>query len=118
MYTISRLKMKNFEKLKAKWYKKLAESKFVDIENADGSLKAPIDPRTIAYALRDKEARETYYSTAKEFLRTHEFEDIILQNIWIEHCEGTSYRKIAKKLKLTFYRVSKAISYMKELAGL
>ena len=96
----------------------MAASGFNDIENKDGTLKASIDPRTIAFALKDKESREIYYSTAEEFLRTHEFEDVLLQKIWTEHCEGTSYRKIAKKLNLTFYRVSKAIIYLRELAGL
>ena len=109
--------MGNFEKLKAKWDKKLLDSGFVDLENKDGSLKETIDPRTVANALKDKEAREIYYSMATEFLIKHKFLSRLEKAIWSAHIDGVSFRDIAQISSITFYRVRKIVTELQKLAG-
>lgn len=110
---------KNFEKLKDKWYKKLLDSGFNDIENPDGSLKAILDARTIANALQNKESREAYYSQAFSFLNEN-FETLtsLEYRVWNLHCEGRTLRTIAKTTRATFYRVRTIINKLQKLAGL
>lgn len=111
---------KKFKTLKAKWDKKLSDAGFEDIENGDGSLKASTDSRTIQYALKEKEARETYYSIAREFLNSQCFAhfESVYREIWEFHCDGIGARTIAKKLKITSYRVETAITTLQKLAKL
>jgi Mor family transcriptional regulator len=104
------------EKLRLKWEKKLKASGFVDIENADGSLKAEVDPRTIAYALKD--GRAEYYSGAAVFLTRFKFASALEKSIWHQHCEGISFRTIAASYDLTFYKVRTIINKLQKLAGL
>lgn len=110
--------MTDLEKLKAKWNKKLLDSGFEDIENSDGSLKNSTDPRTIASALKEKDARQTYYSTAQEFLNVGTFSSLEEYAIWKAHCDGVSFRKIAKELGTTFYRVRSITVKFQKLAKL
>lgn len=104
------------EKLKAKWEKKLKDSGFNDIENADGTLKAEVHPRTIAYALKD--GREEYYNGATTFLDKFKFSSALEKSIWHMHCEGESFRDIATAYDLTFYRVRTVINKLQKLARL
>lgn len=112
------IKMTNFEKLKSKWDKKLLDSGFHDIENKDGTLKAEADPRTIANALKGKDSIEAYYSQAREFLNTHRWSNIKDKAIWEGHCNGLSFRAMAKILSLTFYRVRNIVNKLQKQAGL
>lgn len=108
--------MSNFAKLKAEWYRKLSNSGFNDIENADGTLKVTTDPRTITNAIRDN--RIEYYREAKELLNSDIIITALERSIWEAHCEGTSFRDIAKKEKLTFYRVRTIVNLLQKYAGL
>lgn len=110
--------MTKLEKLKDKWNKKLAASGFEDIENPDGTLKNSTDPRTMAYALREKDARETYYGTAQEFLNRGTFTTLQEYAIWKAHCDGVSFRKIAATLGITFYKVRTITNKLQKLAKL
>lgn len=109
---------KQFKKLKRVWDEKLLDSGFEDIENGDGTLKAPADPRTIKYALKQKESRETYFSIALSFLNSYRFETIEERQIWEAHCSGDGYRAIAKQLRCTPYKVESTVIRLKHLAGL
>lgn len=104
------------EKLKAKWEKKLKNSGFNDIENADGSLKAEVDPRTIAYALKD--GRSEYYMQATQFLNRFKFSTALERSVWHMHSEGSSFRTIASVYDMTFYKVRTTINKLQKLAGL
>lgn len=110
-------KSRKFKRLKTEWEKKLIESGFQDIENADGSLKAAVDPRTISYALQVKESREKYYSIANAFLQTHKFKGPE-KKIWDLHCQAVGARSIASGLNLTPYRVELITDQLKTLAKL
>jgi DNA-binding NarL/FixJ family response regulator len=103
-------------KLKAKWDKKLKDSGFVDIENADGTLKNEVDPRTIASALGDNRAE--YYRQATDYHLSHAFDTLTEECVWSLHCEGKSFRQIANHLDLTFYNVRTIINFHQKLAGL
>jgi len=111
---------KKFKSLKATWDKKLALSGFEDIENPDGSLKATTDSRTIKNALKGKEERETYYSIARGLLNSNTFSNFetFYREIWELHCEGIGVRTIAKKLKMTSYKVEITILRLQKLAKL
>lgn len=111
-------KTKKFKLLQDKWMRKLKQSGFEDIETSDGGIKAPTDPRTIAFAMRDKEEREAYYSMAQDFLNSYAFFDDLELNVWEMHCEGIGYKTIARKLKVTPYRVEITLTKLKKLARL
>jgi hypothetical protein len=105
--------MKPNEKLKAKWDRKLLDSGFIDIENKDGSLKAEVDPRTIANALMD--GRAEYYDQARVYLDNLSGLD---QRVWAAHVEGIPFRVIARAARITFYEVRKIVVKHQKLAGL
>lgn len=109
---------RQFEKLKEKWNKKLADSGFEDIENKDGSLKDLVHSRTLSYALQAKESREAYYSVARQLLNDFDFHNKDEYNIWSAHCEGLSFRTIARSMKITFYEVRRIVNKYKKVAGL
>ena len=109
---------RQLEKLKEKWNKKLAASGFEDIENKDGSLKDSIHSRTLSYALQAKESREAYYATARQLLNDDLFSTQNDRAIWEAHCEGLSFRTIAKTAKITFYEVRRTVNKYKKVAGL
>lgn len=104
------------EKLKAKWDKKLRDSGFEDIENADGSLKTEGHARTLDNARTDN--REEYYRQARTFLNSHKFVGLKEYAVWFEHCNGASFRSIADQYNLTFYRVRSIVVKYQKLSGL
>lgn len=93
---------KQLKQLQDKWYAKLKDSGFSDIENnRDGSLKdwsssvhAKKTSSTVRYV-----AKETYYRWAGFFLNDHSFLTKRDRVIWTMHAEGNSIRTIAKALK-------------------
>lgn len=111
-------KTSKFKSLQKKWYKKLDKEGFEDIETADGGLKAPTHPRTIAYAMKDKEEREAYYSIARDFLNSYKFSDDTEQSIWELHCEGIGYKTIAKQLGVKARRLYDILVRLQKLARL
>ncbi len=83
-----------FDALRDRWYKRLADEGFRDIEYSDGSRE-----RGGPY-LKDKapvqiEAIEAYYTMARHFLIEHEFNREIEKTIWAYYSEGLTYRDIA-----------------------
>lgn len=109
---------KKFKKLQAAWYKKLANEGFEDLEDMDQNLKASTDTRTIKNALKEKEARETYYSIARGFLENHIWANDDEHHMWELHCEGIGVRSIAHELKVTAYKVESTIGRLQKLAKL
>lgn len=106
-----------YEKLKAKWDRKLLDSGFHDIENKDGSLKGEVDPRTISNALKDKDAREIYYRMATAFLEKHKFASNLERAVWVGHIEGISFRDIAEATNTTFYKVRNIVIKFQRMSG-
>lgn len=110
-------KTAKFKKLQKKWYQKLNEAGFEDIEDAEGRLKATTHPRTVKRALSDREERETYYNIARDFLNNHKFESQTEESVWELHCEGIGYRTIAQKLGEKDRRIYDVLVRLQKLAG-
>jgi len=81
------------KQLKAKWYKKLRASGFVDQEDQYERLK------TYSKVPEINEEKETYYQKAGQFLYDYDFEYKAHNRIWALHCEGLGRNKICKKLR-------------------
>lgn len=106
------------KKLIEKWNRKLKLSGFNDIENMDGSLKAEIDPRTLANAMKTKDIREDYQARAEEFLCNYRDFSIIDRKIWAAHCTGMGAVRISKLLGITMYKADTTLFKLRALAGL
>ena len=87
---------KEFKELKAKWYKKLEEKGFNDIEQDEEHLKA-----WHSHYFRERyspsrfEAKQEYYRAASKFFHDYKFENPTDKSIWRLHVEGLSSRDIA-----------------------
>lgn len=105
---------KEFRKLKAKWYKRLAKSGFVDQEHDEHNLKqfsgkASIDQESgrskldrwaklgVITQIKDH-WKWSYYSRAREFLDKHQFGNKTEKLIFAMHSEGIGVRDIAAKI--------------------
>lgn len=105
---------KEFKKLKAKWYKKLTNSGFVDQEHDERNLKqfsgkASIDQENgrskldrwtqmgVTVQIKDH-WKWSYYSRAREFLNSHQFSSKTEKLIFSMHTEGIGVRDIAAKI--------------------
>ena len=106
------------KRLIEKWNRKLKLSGFTDIENADGSLKAEIDPRTLANAMQTKDIRENYQARAEEFLCNYRHFSSIDRKIWAAHCTGLGAVRISKLLDITMYKADTTLFKLRELSGL
>lgn len=94
-------KQQNYRQLKKVWYKKLAQSGFIDIETKSGLLKggstsSKFNNKT---SRATQTAKQQYYYMANELLNTHTFDSELDKAIWAYHAEGISVRDIAKILK-------------------
>jgi hypothetical protein len=103
----------DYEKLKKKWYAKLAKTKdkngetFEDIEKNEYDFKphqsSAIFTRTSGRSQSSltpvaMEAKRDYYIMAEHFLNEHEFESRIERIIWEYHSNAISIRDIVKIL--------------------
>lgn len=96
------VKKLSFKDLQAKWYKKLADKGFDDIEynlrpDYKSLTKTGLRPEDTIAVIR--ESKEEYYRMAYHFLNEHEFDSRLEQIIWEYHAEGISVRDIAELLK-------------------
>lgn len=119
------MQTKDLKKLTKKWYDKLAETGFVDIETSEGDLKNyefrrfdPIPSSTEKSISRSAlsssrliriSAIASYYRMASEFNNKHKFANKCEQLIWGYHTEGHSYRKISRLLTKSRFKVSKSV---------
>ena len=92
---------KDFKALQAKWYAKLENSGFEDIEDQHGHLDRHKSLSNIVthYDQTSFELKQEYYRLAGQFLHDHKFKSKKEMLIWQYHCEGMSIRDIAKKMK-------------------
>lgn len=94
-----------FKQLQAKWYKKLKDSGFDDVEKNEIYLKKY---SYVADCTPDVwNAKVYYYQIAEHFLNTHTFKSPIERIIWEYHTNGISVRNISKLLKDAKVRVYK-----------
>ena len=95
----SPFKNKKFKSLQKLWYKKLAKTGFVDIENTnlpDPDIKKCDVIHFNKVTPDEYETRTKYYSLARGLLNTFAFESELHKKIWEYHSEGISTRKIEK----------------------
>ena len=91
------LKSPKFKKLQDKWYNKLKNSGFEDIEQADGNLKKQAKSIHILYYKPVAyEAKQRYFELAGQFLYWYKFKNEVEKKIWTLHSEGMSNIKISK----------------------
>lgn len=93
-----------FERLKAKWYKKLKQTGFEDIEKDESHLKRSSqsyhkDMNRIGY---DWRSRAQYFQMATNFLNEYRFVDDFEKNIWMYHSEGLTVVNISEILKKVY----------------
>lgn len=88
--------------LQQEWYLKLEQEGFKDIENTD----TPHRPLKKWHKVKFQDVTEdhvqaklSYYSKAKDLLRSHSFESQAHKEIWEMHSDGLSKRKIERLLK-------------------
>lgn len=91
---------KEFLALKTKWYKKLDQSGFDDIEQDDDHLKR-WHSRFFSskYPTAVFEAKQEYYRLAVHFYGTYKFDSDEEKTIWTLHANGKSIREIILALK-------------------
>jgi hypothetical protein len=94
----SQFKTPQFEALRGKWYKKLKQSGFEDIEHQDmlkrwdGHIFARYDPYSSSM-------KQEYFRLAGIFLNEHEFASKTDRDIWSLHSEGATLDEISAKVK-------------------
>lgn len=110
-------KGKEFKQLQKEYYAKLKESGFDDIENLDFAQE-PLKRWHSHYFKsrhRPAEFREIaqYYSSAKQILQSYSFANTVDRNIWEQHAEGHSVRKIASSLNIKIWVVHQCIKLIR-----
>jgi hypothetical protein len=107
------MKKADFNKLKAKWYKRLEQSGFRDIEQDEIYFKAAatsiIDKRRVTWAIQAE-----YYSMAREFLNDYKFANPLDKAIWAQHADsrdGISEAFLKKFNKRRKYKIIKMTAW-------
>lgn len=102
----SQFKTKQFKELENRWYKKLLEKGFKDIEQRDSKGKSldrlktgPLENVVNLYSVEQFQIKEEYYRVAGQFLHEHKFKTNTEKLIWKHHSDGVSIRNIIKFLK-------------------
>lgn len=93
---------REFQKLNAKWAKKLEDSGFDDLEknaNEYSNLPRSFDERVNNY--KTLESTLEYFARASDYLHNGEFKSTKEREIWEHHCDGDTLGEIAAKMKLT-----------------
>jgi len=116
-------KTKEFNKLQEKWYKKLKDKGFDDIETSDGRLKKwasshikrQILENGLDVTLSLINAKTEYFRAAESFLYDHKFSSSYEKRIWKMHTEGKTIRGIAKVLDVSSWEIFQVIKGLKNL---
>ena len=88
----------SYKKLKKKWYKKLRDSGFVDIEAG----QPPNDKYFRTRLKNNASATLHYFRLARNFYSHYNFASNSDQALWFWHSEGASMRQIIKKYRKKF----------------
>lgn len=99
---------KSLTELQEKWYKKLKNEGFDDIEQDEQNLKR-WDGRYFRneYNSTTFEAKKTYYQEAGKFLNYYKFQSILDKKIWTLHSDGLTVRAIVIELEQRGYKIYK-----------
>lgn len=118
---MSMFRTRKFKRLQKKWYSKLEDLGFDEIEDTDSPrefLKSwhnhhfqNIDPLVIEF-------NKEYYDQARSALHTYRFETKKEEKIWELHADGLSLREIAAKLKIKIHIAHTTVNHLKERMSL
>jgi hypothetical protein len=96
---LNQFKTKQFLELQKKWYEKLKESGFDDIEFGEKQELLKCWESSHFYMTQDQfDNKREYYHLASQFLFFYKFESKLDRIIWKFHAHGFTYRKIARRL--------------------
>lgn len=122
---------KQFKTLQDKWYKKLKDSGFEDIEQDETYLKRSSTnflssnfnydtSHTVQDIVNKIELKTEYFRRARHFLNDHKFKNKTQKYIWAEHSEGVSHRTITEALKARGHNIgrTKVLNIIAELRTL
>lgn len=105
------LKTRQFQKLKKKWYGKLVEAGFNDIETEDQFLKEYHSTRfKEKYSLETYKENERYWQLAGQLLNNYPFIDALEKKMWRLYTEGNDFRAIARITKSPMATVGRKIA--------
>lgn len=110
-----KLKSKEFEKLKAEWYKRLEKSGFKDIEQDEDTLKKTTYERLYKRDMIRLPFTQRYYELATHLLQTFKFESSTDRAIWSHHANGKTVREIMERTDKSRFLVQKTIERLSKL---
>jgi hypothetical protein len=93
-----------FKKLKERWYKKLSDAGFEDVEYDENHLREYDSSITRRYDVHQIGPKAEYYRLAGQFFYDHKFDTARDKSIWDLHSQGLSVTAIAHKLKHKGYK--------------
>jgi hypothetical protein len=110
------MQTKQFKKLQAQWYKKLAESGFVDKED-HSHYDVPLKQwdsfyYQARYTPEQYQEHLEYFNWASSFLSRYKFQNKLEKQMWAMHTDGHTMRDIAKKSRIS---LSKTYSIIQRL---
>ena len=115
-----------FIKLRNKWYTKLTNSGFHDLEwhdpaTSQGQNSPFLSQKLPKLAYTDYLSIYNYYNYARSFLRHGKFKTAVHRLVWRYHSQGFTYREIIKKLAAkdisrSLFTISRIINHYKPQA--
>lgn len=100
-----------FKQLQRKWYNKLKDSGFEDIEDTNSPKELLKSWHDIYFHKRHTfvsfRALQIYYQNCRSFLNTHPFQSHTERMIWQMHTDGYALRQISIQMKALAYKANK-----------
>ncbi len=99
--------------LRDRWYKKLKEEGFREIEDVNSNKEFLIDWHSqffqFKYTPQEFLEKQRYFQMTRDFLYMHKFKSKRDKQIWFLHSEGLSCMEIANKISLSKPRVHQIV---------
>lgn len=120
------MRQQALNKLTKKWYKKLADSGFKDIEDSEGRLKTwsgtslkeemlnTITSKTSYSSKLFKESQAEYYRLAAHYYHSKSFKSSFHKKIWKLHSKGATSLAISTLLNISNSVVKYHVKKMRE----
>lgn len=108
--------------LKTKWYRKLKDSGFEDIEDTESKNEFLVAWHgsyfSRLYTIQEYQERQEYFQQTVFFSKSYSFKTKLEERVWCLHSEGFSYREIAEKTKSQKDKVGKIVRMLiKKMRG-
>lgn len=101
----SKFQTKPFKALQEKWYKKLKDEGFKDVEQDENHLKEWDSHAFVSrYSSKLFASKQTYFELAGQFVYTYKFKTPREKLIWELHAEGKTITQISTELKRRRYK--------------